>query len=155
MPGEKPGVAFILSLIGGIFVLLGGILRTVIGAAVTIVVGGMGGIVGVIGIVWGILIIIFATRLNSDPGSHSTSGALIIVFSVLSWIGAIGGLFIGFLLGLIGGILAVTWKPQAQAPMQQVAPAPAVQPGMKYCANCGTQMVSYVGFCPKCGAKQL
>jgi ribosomal protein L40E len=158
MSSEKPGAAFILSLVGGLFVLLGGIVTAVIGAAFTLFIGGIGGILGVLGIVWGVLILVFASRLNSDPGSHSTSGALIIVFSVLSWVGAIGGFFIGFLLGLIGGILAITWTPQAQQPMQPMqpaAPVSAVQPGMKYCASCGAQMSASAGFCPKCGAKQF
>jgi len=152
MSKGKPGAAFILSLVGGLFVLLGGIATTVIGATFTLFVGGIGGVLGILGIVWGILILVFASRLNSDPGSHSTSGALIVVFSVLSWVGAIGGFFIGFLLGLIGGILAITWNPPAQQQMQPTVPT--AQQGMKYCASCGTQMAASAAFCPKCGAKQ-
>ena len=38
----------------------------------------------------------------------------------------------------------------------QVPMAPVVmsQPGMKFCPNCGTQLVSSATFCSKCGAKQ-
>jgi hypothetical protein len=153
MSAEKPSAAYILSLIGGIFVIIGGIAVAAIGAAFTLFLGGIGGIIGVLGIVWGVLIIVFASRLNSDPASHATSGALIIVFSLLSWVGAIGGLFIGFLLALIGGILAITWNPQPQPTMTPPAPM-APMAGFKYCANCGTQMAVSATFCPKCGAKQ-
>ncbi len=154
MSTEKPGAAYILSLVGGIFVIIGGVATAAIGAAFTFMMGGIGGIFGILGIVWGVLIVIFAARLNSDPGSHSTSGALIIVFSLLSWAGGLGGLFIGFLLALIGGILAITWTPPMQQPMQYAAPAPATQAGMKYCPSCGTQMAASASFCPRCGAKQ-
>jgi Family of unknown function (DUF6114)/zinc-ribbon domain len=153
LSSEKPGAAYILSMIGGIFVILGGILIAVIGAAFTFMVAGIGGIFGVLGIVWGVLILVFASRLNSDPSSHSTSGALIIVFSLLSWVGSLGGFFIGFLLSLIGGILAITWTPPAQRPMQTMAPA-SMQPGTKYCPSCGTQMAATAAYCPKCGAQQ-
>jgi hypothetical protein len=36
----------------------------------------------------------------------------ILVASTLSWFGATGGLAIGFLLGLIGGILDIVWQPK-------------------------------------------
>ena len=133
--------------------IIGGIVFAAIGAAVTFMFGGIGGVIGVLGIVWGVLIIVFASRLNSDPGSHATSGALIVVFSLLSWAGSLGGLFIGFLLALIGGILAITWNPHPQQPS---APQPSIgtMASIKYCANCGSQMAASATFCPKCGAKQ-
>jgi ribosomal protein L40E len=153
MSAEKPSAAYLLSLIGGIFVLLGGIVTAAIGAIFTAFIGGIGGLFGVLGIIWGVLIIVFAFRLNSDPASHSTSGALIIVFSLLSFLGGAGGFIIGFLLALIGGILGITWNPQTQATMAPPAPM-ASMAGMKYCASCGTQMAASATFCPKCGAKQ-
>ncbi len=154
MSSERPTSAFVLSLIGGIFVIIGGLVVAIVGAALTFFIGGLGGFFGLLGIVWGILIIVFAVQLNSNPSTHSTSGALIIVFSVLSWLGSFGGLFIGFLLGLIGGILAVAWNPKAGAPAQSVTPSSVMQTGMKYCVNCGTQIPASTVFCPKCGAKQ-
>ena len=154
MSSDRPGAAYILSLIGGIFVIVGGVIIAVVRAALSFMFGGIGGLIGVLGIVWGVLILVFASRLNSDPGSHSTSGALIIFFSILSWIGALGGLFIGFLLGLIGGILAITWTPPSQQSMAQATPATVVQAGMRYCVNCGSELQPSATFCPRCGAKQ-
>jgi hypothetical protein len=50
--------------------------------------------------------------LKSKPEQHSTWGVLIVLFSVLSMLGgAMGGFGLGLVLGLIGGILAITWKP--------------------------------------------
>lgn len=116
MSSEKPTAAFILSLIGGIFVIIGGLAVSVIGAALTFWIGGIGGIIGLIGVVWGVLMIVCAVMLNSNPNSHATYGVLILFFSIASWFGSFGGLVIGFLLGLIGGILAIVWHPYVHAP---------------------------------------
>ncbi len=153
MSAEKPTTAYVLSLVGGVFVVIGGLATAAIGAAVTFMIGGIGGFIGILGIIWGVLIIVFASRLNSDPASHSASGALIIVFSLLSWFGGLGGLVIGFLLALVGGIVAITWNPPTQTAMPFQAPARPIA-GAKYCSSCGTQMASSAAFCPNCGAKQ-
>ena len=69
------------------------------------------GLFGILGIVFGAIVIISAVMLNSRPQEHSTWGMLIIVFSALSIFGgAMGGLGVGLVLGIVGGILAVTWK---------------------------------------------
>ena len=133
---EKPGTAFVLSLIGGIFILLGGGAMTMLGSWMGNygygmmggyggwggmmgpgfgMMGGLGygfGFLGVLGLIFGLIVIISALMLNNKPEQHSTWGTLIIVFSVLSIFGsAMGGFGIGLILGLIGGILGVTWKP--------------------------------------------
>ena len=105
-----PDVAFVLSLIGGIFVVLIGLIVMLVGAALTFMVGGLGGIFGLLGVIWGAVIIYSAVQIKLNPSQHSTWGVLIIVFSLVSWIGAFGGLIIGFLLALIGGILALAWN---------------------------------------------
>jgi hypothetical protein len=131
---EKPTIAFLLSLIGGIFILLGGGVMSMFGGF-----GGYGGygmmggfrgmmghqypsygmmgwfgfgLFGVLGLIFGIIVIISAFMLNSKPQEHSTWGTLIVIFSVLSVFGSMmGGFGVGLILGLIGGILAITWKP--------------------------------------------
>ncbi|MGP8124665.1 MAG: DUF6114 domain-containing protein [Nitrososphaerales archaeon] len=143
MPSEKPTTAFVLSLIGGIFVIIGGLATAAIGAALTFFIGGIGGIIGLIGVFWGILIVVFAVMLNSNPKNHTTYGALILIFSLLSWFGSFGGLFIGFLLGLIGGILAITWNPTVQTPTQA--------PITRICPSCGNVLDKDAKFCPACG----
>jgi Na+(H+)/acetate symporter ActP len=59
-----------------------------------------------------VIVIISTFMLKSKREQHSTWGILIVLFSVLSmFVGPMGGMGIGLILGLIGGILAITWKP--------------------------------------------
>jgi hypothetical protein len=129
---EKPAIAFILSLIGGIFILLGGGMMSMMGSFMGSygyemmggnrwggmmrpgfgMIGFAFGALGILGLIFGVIVIISAIMLNRRPEQHSTWGILILVFSVLSIFGsAMGGFGIGLILGLIGGILALTWKP--------------------------------------------
>ncbi len=62
----------------------------------------------IIGLISGILVTIGAVKLRSSA-DVSTWGTIIIVFSVISFIGG-GGFFLGAILGLIGGILSITLK---------------------------------------------
>jgi len=67
---------------------------------------------GVLGLVFGAIVIVSAVVLNKKPEEHSTWGMIIVIFSVLSIFGgAMGGLGAGLILGLVGGVLAITWKP--------------------------------------------
>lgn len=136
MTEEKPTAAFILSLVAGVLILLGGGMMTMIGSYMRQYWNGYGmmgryyggwggmmgtglgimgfafGAMGVLGLIFGAIVIISALMLNSKPDQHSTWGSLIVLFSVLSIFGsAMGGFGIGLILGLIGGVLAITWKP--------------------------------------------
>ncbi len=129
---EKPTAAFILSLLGGIFIILGGGLMSSIGYGFNMMsnywggmMGGYGmmgpsfgmmgfalGIMGVVGLVFGAIVIISALMLNSKPHEHATWGTIIVIFSLLSIFGSAMGAFgLGLILGTVGGILAITWKP--------------------------------------------
>ena len=46
---------------------------------------------------------------TSSPNQRTLWGALVLVFSCLSFFG-FGGFIIGAILGIIGGIMALTWK---------------------------------------------
>ncbi|OFX15015.1 hypothetical protein A3K71_05450 [archaeon RBG_16_50_20] len=73
---------------------------------------GFGFFAGLLGLIFGAIVIISAFMLNSKPQEHTTWGMLIVIFSVLSIFGsAMGGFGIGLVLGLIGGALAMAWKP--------------------------------------------
>ena len=135
---EKPTLAFVLSLLGGIFIILRGgmfsMMRSygfgemmngywgyggMMGAynwGYSPGLGMMGaygfGMLGIVGLVFGVIVIIGALMLYNSPSQHSKWGSVIVIFSVLSILGgAMAGLGIGLVLGLIGGILALTWKP--------------------------------------------
>lgn len=136
---EKPTAAFVLSLIGGVFTLIGGGVRSLFGFGDWGMMGGYGGYggyrgyggmmggypgygygmmgrlgfgtFGILGLIFGAIVIVSALMLNRKPEQHSTWGILIVLFSVLSIFGgAMGGFGAGLILGLIGGILAITWK---------------------------------------------
>jgi hypothetical protein len=134
---EKPIASFVISLIGGIIILVGS------AAVVTLprgepYYGGMmggyyyGGMMGgyyammhgfgfgggwyyglaATGIASGFVVLVGAIMVYNQPAKASTWGALILVFSVVSFFG-MGGFFVGAILGVVGGILALTWAPTA------------------------------------------
>jgi len=128
---EKPTAAFLLSLVAGIFILLGAALVSLMGYEFMGMMnrfgnGGRGygmmgqgfgmmgygfGILAIVGLVFGAIVIISAYMLNSKPQEHTTWGTLIVIFSVISIFGSAGGFGVGLILGIIGGVLAITWKP--------------------------------------------
>jgi hypothetical protein len=144
---EKPTVAFILSLIGGIFVLIGGLILWFVGAVLTFFLFGVGGIFGIFGTICGLLMIIGAVMMYSNPRSHISWSIVVLIFAILSWIGALGGLLIGFILGLIGGILGIIWRPS----ITQVQPLSPQAPINRVCPNCGNVIERNIKFCPHCG----
>ncbi len=124
--GEKPTAAFVLSLIGGILILLSGLAVAlvfgIIGAGVSMVpgmapLGGAIALMGALGLIFGILVIVGAVMINSGVQSKVKTGSIVVlVFSILSLFTVGGGFLIGFILGLIGSILGLTWKPAATTP---------------------------------------
>jgi len=58
----------------------------------------------------GIIVIIGAVMLQSKPQQHSQWGILILIFSIISILGGYGLVIAGLILGVIGGIMALTWK---------------------------------------------
>lgn len=63
-----------------------------------------------IGLVSGLVILASALTLQSKPEQAQTWGILILVFSVVSLL-SVGGFLVGAILGIIAGILALTWRP--------------------------------------------
>lgn len=163
MSEEKPTTAFILSLIAGILIALGGAMGSVFMGMMGGMYGGWQGMMdgygmmgfpgwgfgmafGIIGLIIGIIVIIGAIMLDSRPQEHKTWGIVILVFSILSIIGGMGGFGIGLILGIIGGALAISWTPTPTAMLPQ-------QP-TKYCAQCGQAIAADAKYCPQCGKEQ-
>ena len=137
--GEKPTAAFILSLLGGIFILLVGAgfaaLGGVLGNMLSGVPGGGGQqaantfvLLGAIGVVEGLLVMIFGILLYVRPKQHVIWGVLVLVMSLISFFPTLGGFFIGLILGLIGGILGIVWKPPAPMQGGMMQPMPPSMP---------------------------
>src|SRR3989442_7800331 len=111
--GDKPTAAMVLSLIGGLFVIFGGAALAFAGSLIgSLNVAGAGSAssttlaLGIVGVIMGIIMVVGGFMLYSKPASAKMWGVIVLVLSIISWVTAAGGLFIGFLLGLIGGILA-------------------------------------------------
>ena len=131
--GEKPTAAFVLSLIAGILGLIIGIIYaiafTIVGAGMALIPGmaGLGGMVAILGFWWliaSILMIVGAIWINSgDPGKVRNGGIMVLIFSILS----LPNILV-FILGLIGGILALTWKPPKKRAAEAAPLAPPPPP---------------------------
>lgn len=117
---EKPAVAFVLSLVGGVLILINGVwvlaIGKIIGATGIIrlveVFARLIGLLGALGTVFGILVIISSAMMyHKDPSRVRNWSTIALIFSVLSLITG-GGFLVGFVLGLVGSILGLTWKPE-------------------------------------------
>jgi hypothetical protein len=141
MTKEKPTAAFVLSLIGGIFILLGTFFYIFLfyyTVTITQFVGNKGDsyasltlvVIGITGLTSSILVIVGANMINSgEVGKVRKGGILVLIFSIISLIPSYGGLVIGFILSLIGGILALTWKPKYPVSIITAAPSTIPQSG--------------------------
>lgn len=127
-----PKTASILALAGSVLILMCGTLlvwtSTVIlphvnfpnvnappqfvsGSIPSIVSGVVGGM-GLFGLATGAIVLVSSVLLLAKPSQQWTWGVLILVFSALSLFG-MGGFLIGAILGMVGGILTLRWKPSA------------------------------------------
>lgn len=103
----RPVVAAALTIIGGLFIIGGGLVFAFIGAIFAIfgILSGfflLGLLVGALTLLMGLLMIV-------APSGHVVWGALAIVLAIVSLPLALGGFVVGFLLSLIGGVLALRW----------------------------------------------
>jgi hypothetical protein len=128
-----PKTAGVLALAGGLIIILGGVVFLGVAAFViphlnlsnmTVpqgidraslpgLISGILNVMGAFGLVCGSVVLVSATMLLAKVGQRRTWGVLILVFSVLSFIG-LGGFVIGAILGIAGGVLALRWKPPGQ-----------------------------------------
>jgi hypothetical protein len=114
MPEEKPFVAFILSLLGGIFMVIGRWLLLHKGIGIIILNIGF--------MMLGMLVIIGAILMYTDRIQNIRIGGLVVLISAMFSLftitdryegyeyGYFLGLVGGILLSIIGGILALAWK---------------------------------------------
>ena len=119
--------AFILSLIGGIVIVAGSAIAaflsafgspygTYYGMGPGMMSGfgfgyASGWMIGfsVAALVCGILVMIGAIMLNARPTEHIAWGIIVLIFSISSFIG-MGGYFIGAVLGIAGGAIAISYR---------------------------------------------
>ncbi len=65
-----------------------------------------------VGVISGIVVLVGAVMLYTRPSSAPTWGLLVLIFSIVSFFG-MGGFFIGAILGVVGGALAMAGRPAA------------------------------------------
>jgi hypothetical protein len=122
---EKPTPAFILGIISGVLIIIGGItgimwmwVRSSYGGGWLGMMGPSmmgrwipwlwGSLTSVV-LISGVIILVEALMLQSRPSQSQTWGILILIFSMVSLF-SMGGFIIGAILGIIAGILALTWR---------------------------------------------
>ncbi len=119
--------AFVLSLIGGIVITIGSLVEVLLSAFGSPygTYYGMGpGMMsrygfgygsawmwglGLVGLVFGVIVVIGALMLNARPHENVTWGVIVLVFSIASFVG-MGGYFIGAILGIAGGAVALSYR---------------------------------------------
>jgi len=174
-----PSSAYWLSIIGGSLIVVFGVIEVAAGIAYRgayeeIAPGSSNLVVafGALGLLMGVGIVVLGLRLKSSPSTTRTSGILIVVFSLVSFLGG-GGLYLGLILALIGGFLAWRWRPPALAqPMYgmpgdnvSVHPGAGPLPGQtsatypvqtgvpqRFCPSCSSPNPATAHNCAKCGA---
>jgi len=134
---ERPVAATVLSLIGGILSIVGSLV--LVGyASLLIFIPGVVSLVVIGGwiLLCASLIIISALMLYSRPDQHSTWGIIILIASI------IGGLNI---FGIIGGALALAWKPAFVRPYSYYTYG-----SITVCPNCKKILTHDTAVCPHC-----
>jgi hypothetical protein len=127
---EKPTTAFIISLLGGIFIMLGGLVWAAVGTLLAVFLG-LGFLLYAF-LAFGIVILVGAVMINSNPRSVHTWGIVILLLGIFSLVG-ITTTF-GGILAIVGGALALSWKPTRE-PGPLIPPAPSV--ATSFCPACG------------------
>ncbi|MDQ1280232.1 MAG: hypothetical protein QG670_1495 [Thermoproteota archaeon] len=133
LENRRQTTVFILSLIGWVLMVVNGGMMFVLfmnGLYGYGVMGGYQGMMGsfgvpfgfmsnlmLVGLAAGVIVIISAVILNTRPEEHWMWGIVILVFSVISFLG-MGGFFVGAVLGITSGAFAISWKPSPKASEQ-------------------------------------
>ncbi|MDW5562336.1 MAG: DUF6114 domain-containing protein [Methanomassiliicoccus sp.] len=109
-----PRNAFLLSVIGGTLILIQGFMviffRSVIYALIdSLDIGLETVLIGIMLFLAGLIIDSSAASLVYRPDRRRSAGGMIILFSLISLFFG-GGYIIGSILGMVGGILAITWR---------------------------------------------
>lgn len=102
--------AGVLTIVGGFFILFGGLVIALIGFFF-LAFFHVAGWIFLLGIFAGLLTLVSGLLMLLVPAGHTVWGALAIIMALVSIPAALAGFVIGFLLALVGGILAITWKP--------------------------------------------
>ena len=105
---DSPLDSGIVSLLGAIVILYVGVRSVFISSSLGI--SGLDAIALELGMVTGIVLTVSSIIVIFGTSYTRILGVVIVVFSILSWIGTEGGFTFGFVLCFLGGIMAASWK---------------------------------------------
>lgn len=149
---SRPIAGFILTMLGGLFILLGTLMGVVYAPTATYPYSYMpdyyypflltSGVCGV-------LILLAAALLYRLPDLHVTWGVIALVLSVASAVSLVTGYFalfglIGVVFGLIGGALSLGWKSTTWG-------TPPPTGVLRMCTGCGRYIPIAYPYCAYCG----
>ena len=130
---EYPNIPSVLALVGGALIILVDIF--LLAVSVTILphlnytnfhtpngytgnpgalAAGFVSAIATFGLICGTIVTMSAVLLRLKPAQRQTWGILVLVFSILGFFG-FGGFIVGSVLGIVGGILTLRWKPYRTA----------------------------------------
>jgi hypothetical protein len=124
MSEKRSSLAFPLSLVGGMLIIFGSILSLLFFANFQISpmggmrgdmmgwwggAGFMGGWFFAMPLIAGILVVVGAIMMNARPQETTTWGIIVLIFSIIGFTG-MGLSILGAIIGIIGGIIALTRK---------------------------------------------
>ncbi|MCI4324497.1 MAG: DUF6114 domain-containing protein [Thermoplasmata archaeon] len=162
MDEDRPLLAFALSLAAGILMILEGFVLSLASSiagdlgspAASDLLGGL----AALGVLIGLLVVVFAALLYRSPEHHAVYGIVLLLLSLSSLLAG-GGFFLGVLLGVIGGILAILFEYEEQPdpfadPDQSEFFGPtgagrSARPGpARFCENCRSVLPVGAARCP-------
>jgi len=151
----RPNAAFALSLVGGALIVLGGVSELILAYTLPNIYATVASfyIFGWIGVALGAVVVLFGGLTFVRPQHHVVFGAIVVIASLLSVV-AYWGFVVGLVLGLVGGVLAITWTPPPTVFATWgglVSPTGPVIPG-RACLRCGFLTARDARFCPHCGS---
>jgi hypothetical protein len=95
---------------GGVLLMIAGIIIGVVPLQFATELALIGGPEHVVGLIFATLVFINGAFALSRPDMSTMLGVTGIALSILSLFGALGGFFIGMLIGIIGGNLCIAWQ---------------------------------------------
>jgi len=96
---------------GGLFLIIGGLLIGYVPLQFASELMLIGGAFTVVGLLFAALVGFCGVGVLAKPRYSTIFGVFGVAFSTLSLFGALGGLFIGMLVGTLGGVLSYAWEP--------------------------------------------
>src|SRR2546425_8704384 len=130
---EYPNVPSILALVGGALIVLVDIFLLAIAIVVLphinyadftsprgytgspgSLASGFVSAIAIFGLICGTIVLLSSVMLRLKPAHLQTWGILTLVFSILSFFGS-GGFIVEAVLGIIGGVMILRWKPTTPA----------------------------------------